>query len=67
MAKTPGEHHSIPALCLAQAEAGEEGLSQRVFAFSSVVCLCALQGRAGRLWRCWSWASFTPPQGSGLW
>ncbi|MCL6299016.1 hypothetical protein [Streptomyces kronopolitis] len=42
MAKTPGEHHSIPALCVAQAEAGEEGLSQRVLAFSSVVCLCAL-------------------------
>ncbi|MFJ5803750.1 hypothetical protein [Streptomyces decoyicus] len=37
MAKTPGERLSIPALCLTQAEAGEEDLSQRVLAFSSVV------------------------------
>ncbi|MCX4640405.1 hypothetical protein HEP86_00275 [Streptomyces sp. RPA4-5] len=37
MAKTPGERLSIPALCLTQAEAGEENLSQRVLAFSSVV------------------------------
>ncbi|WP_432144792.1 hypothetical protein [Streptomyces sp. bgisy084] len=37
MAKTPGECLSIPALCLTQAEAGEENLSQRVLAFSSVV------------------------------
>ncbi|MFI1502584.1 hypothetical protein [Streptomyces platensis] len=36
MAKTPGERLSIPALCLTQAEAGEENLSQRVLAFSSV-------------------------------
>ncbi|WP_030020310.1 hypothetical protein [Streptomyces monomycini] len=37
MAKTPGEHLSIPALCLTQAEAGEENLAQRVLVFSSVV------------------------------
>ncbi|KOT91101.1 hypothetical protein ADK86_24080 [Streptomyces sp. NRRL F-5755] len=37
MAKTPGERLSIPALCLTQAEAGEENLVQRVLAFSSVV------------------------------
>ncbi|MEU6962688.1 hypothetical protein [Streptomyces chrestomyceticus] len=37
MAKTPGEHLSIPALCLAQAEAGEENLAQRVLVLSSVV------------------------------
>ncbi|CAM5527296.1 MULTISPECIES: hypothetical protein [Streptomyces] len=37
MAKTPGERLSIPALCLTQAEAGEENLAQRVLAFSSVV------------------------------
>lgn len=37
MAKTPGERLSIPALCLTQAEAGEEDLSQRVLAFSSVI------------------------------
>ncbi|MGW7574800.1 hypothetical protein [Streptomyces sp. NPDC054765] len=36
MAKTPGERLSIPALCLTQAEAGEEDLSQRVLTFSSV-------------------------------
>ncbi|PBC87050.1 MULTISPECIES: hypothetical protein [unclassified Streptomyces] len=36
MANTPGEHLSIPALCLMQAESGEENLSQRVLAFSSV-------------------------------
>ncbi|MFJ6792053.1 hypothetical protein [Streptomyces angustmyceticus] len=36
MAKTPGERLSIPALCLMQAEAGEENLSQRVLALSSV-------------------------------
>ncbi|MFJ9472452.1 hypothetical protein [Streptomyces caniferus] len=36
MAKTPGERLSIPALCLMQAEAGEEDLAQRVLAFSSV-------------------------------
>ncbi|MEU9489442.1 hypothetical protein AB0D83_38415 [Streptomyces decoyicus] len=36
MAKTPGERLSIPALCLTQAEADEENLSQRVLAFSSV-------------------------------
>ncbi|GES34724.1 hypothetical protein San01_72120 [Streptomyces angustmyceticus] len=27
----------------------------------------AQQGQEGRLWRCWSCASFTPPQGSGQW
>ncbi|MEJ8650683.1 hypothetical protein WKI65_21935 [Streptomyces sp. MS1.AVA.3] len=37
MAKTPSERLSIPALCLTQAEAGEENVSQRVLAFSSVV------------------------------
>ncbi|MGY5130271.1 hypothetical protein [Streptomyces nigrescens] len=37
MAKTPGERLSIPALCLTQAETGEENLSQRVLALSSVV------------------------------
>ncbi|GCD35068.1 hypothetical protein OEIGOIKO_02811 [Streptomyces chrestomyceticus JCM 4735] len=37
MAKTPGEHLSIPALCLTQAEAGEENLAQRVLVLSSVV------------------------------
>ncbi|WJY43251.1 hypothetical protein QT196_39010 (plasmid) [Streptomyces sp. P9-2B-2] len=37
MANTPGEHLSIPALCLTQAEAGEEDLSQRLLALSSVV------------------------------
>ncbi|WP_326616318.1 hypothetical protein OG863_03480 [Streptomyces decoyicus] len=37
MAKTPGERLSIPALCLTQAEADEENLSQRVLALSSVV------------------------------
>ncbi|KOG69977.1 hypothetical protein ADK78_31175 [Kitasatospora aureofaciens] len=37
MAKTPGERLKIPALCLTQAEAGEENLAQRVLAFSSVV------------------------------
>lgn len=37
MAKTPGERLSIPALCLTQAEVGEEDLSQRVLAFSSVI------------------------------
>nr|WP_202465833.1 hypothetical protein [Streptomyces sp. SID4951] len=37
MAKTPGERLSIPALCLTQAEAGQENLSQRVLALSSVV------------------------------
>ncbi|WP_329182271.1 hypothetical protein OG754_40580 (plasmid) [Streptomyces decoyicus] len=37
MAKTPGERLSIPALCLTQAEAGEENLSQRVLALSSVI------------------------------
>ncbi|MFH8635188.1 hypothetical protein ACH4CC_35780 [Streptomyces lydicus] len=37
MSKAPGERLSIPALCLTQAEAGEEDLSQRVLAFSSVV------------------------------
>ncbi len=37
MAKTPGERLNIPALCLTQAEAGEENLAQRVLAFSSVV------------------------------
>ncbi|WP_336048609.1 hypothetical protein [Streptomyces sp. CA2R101] len=37
MAKTPGERLSIPGLCLMQAEAAEEGLSQRVLALSSVV------------------------------
>ncbi|WP_336052245.1 hypothetical protein [Streptomyces sp. CA2R101] len=36
MAKAPGERLSIPALCLTQAEASEEDLSQRVLAFSSV-------------------------------
>ncbi|MFJ8677517.1 hypothetical protein [Streptomyces sp. NPDC093589] len=37
MANTPGERLSIPALCLMRAEAGEENLSQRVLALSSVV------------------------------
>jgi hypothetical protein len=37
MAHTPGERLSIPALCLTQAEAGQENLSQRVLALSSVV------------------------------
>ncbi|KOT52328.1 hypothetical protein ADK43_30420 [Streptomyces rimosus subsp. rimosus] len=37
MAKTPGERLNIPALCLTQAEAGEENLAQRVLTFSSVV------------------------------
>ncbi|MFH8597473.1 hypothetical protein [Streptomyces rimosus] len=37
MAKTPGERLNIPALCLTQAEAGEENLAQRAIAFSSVV------------------------------
>ncbi|MER0484638.1 hypothetical protein ABR737_41020 [Streptomyces sp. Edi2] len=37
MAKTPGERLNIPALCLTQAEAGEEDLSQHVLALSSVV------------------------------
>ncbi|GAA0474556.1 hypothetical protein ACFQ2B_36955 [Streptomyces stramineus] len=37
MAHTPGDHLSIPALCLTQAEADEEGVSRRVLAFSSAV------------------------------
>ncbi|MEN2416512.1 hypothetical protein AABB02_00170 [Streptomyces rimosus] len=37
MAKTPGERLNIPALCLSQAEAGEENLAQRVLTFSSAV------------------------------
>ncbi len=37
MAHTPGDQLRIPALCLMQAEAGEEHLHRRVLAFSSVV------------------------------
>ena len=36
MARTPGEQLRIPALCLAQAEADDEGAARRVLAFSSV-------------------------------
>ncbi|MFH8558954.1 hypothetical protein ACH4FE_35930 [Streptomyces celluloflavus] len=36
MAHTPGDRLNIPALCLMQAEAGQENLSRRVLAFSSV-------------------------------
>lgn len=36
MALTPGEQLRIPALCLAQAEADDEGAARRVLAFSSV-------------------------------
>ncbi|WP_369036150.1 hypothetical protein [Streptomyces adonidis] len=37
MARTPGDHLNVPALCLMQAESEDEGLSRRVLAFSSVV------------------------------
>lgn len=37
MARTPGDRLNVPALCLMQAEAGDEDLSRRVLAFSSVV------------------------------
>ncbi|WKK25780.1 hypothetical protein QZH56_09395 [Streptomyces olivoreticuli] len=37
MAKTPNDHLNVPALCLMQAEADEEGVSRRVLALSSVV------------------------------
>ncbi|MBH1937140.1 hypothetical protein I5Q34_23200 [Streptomyces sp. AV19] len=37
MARTPGGHLVVPALCLMQAEAVDEGASRRVLLFSSVV------------------------------
>ncbi|MGW1077116.1 hypothetical protein [Streptomyces sp. NPDC002537] len=37
MAKTPGDRLNVPALCLMQAEADDEGASRRVLSYSSVV------------------------------
>ncbi|MCC3771071.1 hypothetical protein [Streptomyces sp. UNOC14_S4] len=37
MARTPGDRLVVPALCLMQAEADDEGASRRVLAFSAVV------------------------------
>ncbi|MFI2078641.1 hypothetical protein [Streptomyces triculaminicus] len=37
MARTPGDRLIIPALCLMQAEADDEGISSRVLTLSSVV------------------------------
>ncbi|MYS86602.1 hypothetical protein [Embleya scabrispora] len=36
MARTPGDHLVIPALCLTVAESDEEGVAHRVLALSSV-------------------------------
>jgi hypothetical protein len=37
MARTPGDHLRIPALCLMQAESEDAGVAGRVLSFSSVV------------------------------